>query len=171
MGRTGRRAREVFVFIKKICSKKRMKRKRGRIYITHVISEISLPLNAPLEYYLVDSSTFEGLLKAIDYLVAYSSWLEERLLKLAERHQMLEDEYSQLLGRYYLMRNYVTRLLLREGERDDYSEFEWMARALEHDLTLMQAKANDYQEWSTTRLDFEREIFYLKRRLKQLYKL
>ncbi len=171
MGRPGRRAREVFVFIKKICSKKRMKRKRGKIYISHVISEVSLPLNAPLEYYLIDSRTFEGLLKAIDFLLSYSSWLEERLLELAESHQMLEDDYSQLLGRYYLMRNYVTRLLLREEERDDYGEFEWMARALEHDLSLMQLQANDYHEFDATKLEVEREIWHLKRRLRQLFKL
>ena len=159
------------MFIKKICSKKRMKRKRGKIYISHVISEVSLPLNAPLEYYLIDSRTFEGLLKAIDFLLSYSSWLEERLLELAESHQMLEDDYSQLLGRYYLMRNYVTRLLLREEERDDYGEFEWMARALEHDLSLMQLQANDYHEFDATKLEVEREIWHLKRRLRQLFKL
>ncbi len=171
MGRVGRRAREVFVFIKKIRSKKRMKRKRGKIYISHVISEVSLPLNAPLEYYLVDSSTLEGLLKAIDYLVAYNSQLVERLLELAERCEKLENDYSQLLGRYYLMRNYVTRLLLREEERDDYGEFEWMARALEHDLSLMQLRASDCHEFDATRLEVEREIWHLKRRLRQLFKL
>ena len=175
MGRPGRRAKRVLTLIRRVSSKVRMKSRRVgekiRVYHSRVVSEISLPYWAPEDYYLVDSSTFEKLLKCIDFLVSYSSWLEERILELAERCGKLEDDYTALLGRYYLLRNYVTRLMLREKKRDDYGEFEWLSKALEHDLSLMQLQANDYHEFDTTKIEVEREIWHLKRSLRRIYGL
>ncbi len=174
----GRKKKEYITqIIRKVRAKYYLKQKkingRTKVYFEQRIPPISLPTYAPDSYYLIDEDTFTKILKIIDYLQAYNSYLEEKIKELALRTQELENKYTSLLGRYYLLRNYWAAAICRDihDKECKYETFQKYSELIEHDLSLMTLQSDDYIETDTTTINIESEMFRLKRKLRKIYAL